>query len=512
MNTGAFEGLALMLSNFLRIPPGTSVRKYYGGSSRSNGSRSLDPAAAALAANDFIKTIVDITSDDVCLTSTPFYLYNGDKLLNKNLESDYNELIAGINKIAKWAAVDLLQSGFSVYELRNREVKVPVYKDGVKGFRKVIRASFLPVLAPVEFYLSDDGEVRVYVEGKLKKNLLVFLNYTKESLSLPEEVGTMPSGCKFLISPTPVQLNHVSSVARDLSMVERAIYRYRVQLSRIVRFAEVEGGLTQGMENNELIIDNTSAAINANSMSLAMETSEEAMMFDDNIPIVPIRKGVGAIDIKSDIPDFSMIKELPDLDYTINKLFLSLRFPKSYSDFTEALSTTAVSLIRGDVRYSRMVDYCRSIMVDTVNTWIFGEDFVPSEAEVQIKISQLPSSEDDDVIEALGNYQDFVSNAFEFINASENLPDARARLDSLVILLGDTANIQAIQKWVVRMREYIEEKFKEDQGSETEEGGPSSEDSELESVSSSSELEEEEPAEPNISASTAADYGLPTVE
>lgn len=458
---GNYQGFAMMLLNFLRIPPGIQVRKSYGVSKDA----STNWYDKILASHDFINTMVDITADDVCIGSTPVYLENADKILSPELKKKYLNVVKSLNKVSRWVAVDLLKRGISVYILKEAHVTIPKYVDGQRLEEEVIIPNFVPVLDDVEVYMTEDGEISFIINDKVRTDLLVFLNYSRETIVLNRKPGEhinpddVRSKYKYQITPEPIQLKHVQSVATDLYMVERAMYRYRIQLSKIARFAEVEVGPSQGGNDNETVVDNASAAVNANSMSLGMTAADPVMNFDDNLPIVPIRKGIGHIEITSDIPDFDKIKELPDLDYTLNRLFLAMRFPKSYADFAQALNDTAVSLIRGDIRYSRMVEYTRSVIQETINQWMFGVKFDSSEAEYQVKLTSLPNSEDDDVVEALNNYQQFVQSAFEFISGADNRLDANARLNSIVILLGDTANISSIQKWVVQMREYIDDKF-----------------------------------------------------
>lgn len=466
---GSYYGLSMMLMNFLRIPPGIQVRKSYG----IGKDASSQWYERTLASHDFINTVVDITADDVCIGNSPLYLeFDGSEVLSPRLEERYKKLVKALNKVVRWVAVDLLKRGFSVYVLKEAKISVEEFVDGTKVKKDKIIPNLVPVLEDVEFYMDNVGMVHTLIEGEERSDVLVFLNYSKETLSpVPESHidSSLIKKFKFQITPEPIQLKHVESVAKDLYMVERSIVRYRVQLSRIVRFAEVEVGVSMGGENNDMTVDNASAAVNANSMSLGMTAQDPMADFDDNLPINPVRKGVGHIEVQSDIPDFDKIKDLPDLDYILNRLFLAMRFPKSYADFGQNLNDSAVSLIRGDIRYSRMVDSCRSIIQDTVNCWIFGIDFDYSETNMSVKLATLPNSEDDDVVEALSKYSEFVNESFRFIDESESKLDAEARLNSLVILLGDTANIPAIQKWVAHMRTFIEDKFAEEEVSEEEE-------------------------------------------
>ena len=328
----------------------------------------------------------------------------------------------------------------------------------------------------------------------------MFLNYSKETLRPISEEASRGLSKDYLyeIEPEPVQLKHVEGIAQDLYMIERAMYRYRVQLSRVVRFAEVEVGLSQGDRVDEIISD-VSGVVNANSMSLGMMSVDPQSNFDDNIPVNPVRKGAGSIEMKSDIPDFSMMKEMPDLEYALNRVFLALRFPRTYSDFNTALNETAVSLIRGDIRYSRMVSDARSLLQTTINEWVgrgSGED------EVEFKLTSLPTSESDDVIEALGSYASFTQDVFTFINEAEDKNEAFARLDSIVILLGDTSNLKAIQSWIVHMRSYITDKFDKE-----EREGSSLEEDESSEPDAGFEFGDEEVSEGGVSRRSASGGG-----
>ena len=90
---------------------------------------------------------------------------------------------------------------------------------------------------------------------------------------------------------------------------------------------------------------------------------------------------------------------------------------------------------------------------------MFGPFFDATTAKTLIKLTSLPNSEDDDVVEALTNFQQFAQTAMEYIQEAENREDANIRLDSVTVLLGDTANLASIQKWSELMRSYIDAKF-----------------------------------------------------
>lgn len=448
---GALESFSLMLMNTLGVPPGVTLRKYYGTDKNSSG----DSSNSLLDNNDFINSIVGITASDVCLGNSPFYLQGADSLLSPELKDKYTGIVNSLNKVSRWIAIDILKKGVSAYTLHINKKTTYEYKDGIRLEVNRDVPRLVPVLDSLEFYMTKSGDVVVLGEDQKPVNdLLVFLSYSKTSL---QKVDDKDLKDKYLykITPEPVQLNNVSGVASDLDGIEKAMYRYRAQLSRIIRLVAVDVGVSQGDKNQE-VIDDIHAAINANSMSLPQTTTGSNTNFDDTVAVLPTRKGIGRPEVISDIPDFSAIKDLADLDYTLNKEFLALSFPKTYADFSTNLNDTAVSLIRSDIRYTRMVDRAKALIQDTVNEWLFGEDVIEG---LSVKLATIPTSEDDDVVDALMKYSDFVEQAFGFVSQADDENDANARLDCVVILLGDVANIKSIQDWVVRMKEYIADKF-----------------------------------------------------
>lgn len=467
----SFEGLSMMLLNFLRIPPGTSVRKNYGG----QNSSTCDSVDEVVSNDDTINSMVEITVDDVCIGNSPFYLKFDDEIPEELL--DRVRLIQKqFNKIAKWIAKDLLKRGFSVYDVKQVQGKFVV----------------LPHLAPVSFYLNAFGDIVALGEdGETlpAKETLIFINYEREGLSkVGDQFSTEDSVYQISVSPVPIQLKNVSSVAKDLLITKRSILRYRAQLSRIVRFASVDIGVSQGQKQQD-VIDGISEAINANSMSL-MATSDETANYDDNIPVIPNRKGVGKPELTTDVPD-SKIGDLADLDSLKSELALAMRFPKTYSDFSQALGETAASTLRGDVRYSRMVDTARSLIEDTVNEFIkFCVPDLCDKFHIEFNLTQYPQPEDEDVISTISSFKDFLEETYQLvIKDSESQVEAQHKADLLQDLLGNAANIPSIQKFMEHLNEAIEDVIPGDKSEEdSSDLDLDSEGSDLGSVSGESSL------------------------
>lgn len=486
----SFEGLSLMLLNFLRIPPGAAVRKSYGAKGN------LNESEIALS-DDIINSMVDITVDDVCIGNSPFYLKYDDSIDQKKLEG-FEVIQEQLNNIAKWAAKDLLKRGVSVYDVSR-------YKENGKFV-------ILPHLDEVQVFLNKYGETVITdMEGNIlpQEETLAFVNFDKESMTPIDDSVTLKEDedteCVISVRPVPIQLKNISSVSRDLFLTKKSILRYRAQLSRIVRFVSVDVGVSQGNKQQE-VVDTISEAINADSNSL-MQTTDQLSSYDDNIPVLPSRKGAGKPELVTDIPNANL-SELVDLDHLQGDLALVMRFPKTYADFSQTLGDTAASTIRGDIRYSRLVDYARSKIEDTVNDFMLL--CVPEDVEkyhITYKLTQYPQPEDEDVIDAISSYKDFLSETVELVLEHSNtkyLADQKIKM--LEDLLGDAANIASIQAFIQDLKETVDSyKFEndedlnddldtpEDKASEFDLGGegPSSEESPEESTEEPSQEEGE---------------------
>lgn len=478
----SFEGLSLMLLNFLRIPPGAAVRKSYG--EKGN----LNKSEIALS-DDIINSMVDITVDDVCIGNSPFYLKYDDSIDQKKLEG-FEVIQEQLNNIAKWAAKDLLKRGVSVYDVSR-------YKE--KG-----KFVILPHLDEVQVFLNKYGETVITdMEGNIlpQEETLAFVNFDKESMTPIDDSVTLREEedpeCVISVRPVPIQLKNISSVSRDLFLTKKSILRYRAQLSRIVRFVSVDVGVSQGNKQQE-VVDTISEAINADSNSL-MQTTDQLSSYDDNIPVLPSRKGAGKPELVTDIPNANL-SELVDLDHLQGDLALVMRFPKTYADFSQTLGDTAASTIRGDIRYSRLVDYARSKIEDTVNDFMLL--CVPEDVEkyhITYKLTQYPQPEDEDVIDAISSYKDFLSETVELVLENSNtkyLADQKIKM--LEDLLGDAANIASIQAFIQDLKETVDSyKFENDEDLDDDLDTPEDKASEFDlgGESSSSEESPEESTE-----------------
>lgn len=420
------ESFSQMILRWLRIPPGTSVRK------SNSGNGDIDPMQ-----NEYIQAMVDITVDDICIGDEPLSV-NFRENTPDDVVLKLKEICKEFNSIVRWVATDLLVQGYSVYDVK-------VSKNN--------RLILLPYLDDVDFYITKEKKLVVFEYNDLKKQLknkLVFINFSKSNLTKIEDKTN--TSLLFKVAPAAMQLSNSAKTISGLSSAEDSLAKLRAQLGRVARWANVDIGTTQGDQQND-VVTSISESINANSSSLAAGTAYTE--FDDNIPVLPNRRGLGKVELVSDIPNAN-IKDLADIDYWLSKLNLIMRFPATYMDFSKNLDATAVSLVRGDIRYKKLCKKCSSKITSTINDYFDASKF--KDYEVVFSLTNLPSSEDDDVVAALQEYIDFADKVDEFIMGEEaaNLPPIH-RLELLQKLFAPVTNSPALQEWFEEYRERIKQ-------------------------------------------------------
>jgi hypothetical protein len=425
----SFVGLLTTIKNFLGVPIGAAWKS---SKDEKDGNVTLD-----LLNIELISSIVSITKDDICLGLNPIY-YKSEEKLDPSSELKLKKITAELNSIIRWAAVDILSFGYSVYELVVKGKDVYLYPVIEKKLKFVLNEKKEVVC----FKGDDDSKTAL-------KDTLIFINYDKRSLKPIEDKKH-----NFEITPKPLQLANVTQGVTELTMIEKSILRYRRDVSKVVRFVTVEVGASQG-SNNQDTIDNISSGINSNSISLEGMSAD---IFDDETPVFPMKKGLGAPKLEEHVSDAD-ISKLADLDYTLSKIFLATRFPKTYADFSTALDASAVSLIRADVRYSKLVISGKSCLEETINNY-FASLSIVKKFKVQWKLQEIPNSEDEEVISALSGYQDFLDTAYAYVfEGSETKEEALYKLETYTTLLGDAINLESIEKYITLTRNFINNHF-----------------------------------------------------
>ena len=148
---------------------------------------------------------------------------------------------------------------------------------------------------------------------------------------------------------------------------------------------------------------------------------------------------------------------------------MGLRFPKNYADFTQNLGDTAVSLIRSDLRYSKLIESISAVIENTVNKFV--QD-IPNlvKSDLKYKLTRIPNSETDELLNALNSSTDFTSTAWQLFSSSEDLQTALKLLDSVQTLFSATTNVKSVDNWVAKMKEALKVHFGDEDGEEPEIG------------------------------------------
>lgn len=440
----AFEGFSQMLLNFLQIPAGSSIRQNYSGNGKTNSAIDND-LLQVVENNEYIQAAIDITRDDICLGKSPLYYECSDDIDDDTIKKVEDKLLPAFNKVIKWACRDLQVKGYSVFFGRTTETG--------KYF-------LVPVLNQVEFFLDQEMELKVFLEGNQEAltDAIVFVNYDKDSLQEIED--SEKNNLMFSVSPIPMQLKNIAKTAAEVASTEKSIQRYRRLLSRIIRLINVDVGLSQG-DKNSSVVDKVASVINADSDTI--ESLSTFQMYNDEIPVLPNRRGIGKPEYEEHIPSAD-IKDLADLDHAMSKLNLQLRFPKSYGDFSNALSETAASTIRGDIRYNRMLSSIRTLLEDTINEYLSSNKLL-KKFEVKFKLSELPTPENADVLETLNQFGDFVSDVWDMISGSESKDEANAKIQALQALLSGAAKLPYVQDFLDVIKNFIDTKWQEGEDS-----------------------------------------------
>lgn len=421
------ESFSQSVLRWLRIPPGTSLRH----------PNEVGTSSASVDDNPYIETIVSITVDDICIGEEPLSIdYKDDT--PELTQIKFKEICDESNTIVKDVATDLCKVGCSVYTA------------GISSKNKLI---LLPYVKMCTFWLTKEKKVVVCDEDdNPMENVIIFVNYSKSDLMPVEEGDREHSEYAFQITPCPMQLKNVQGTINSLQRAEDNLDRYRAITSRIARWATVDIGTSQGDQQKD-VIDTISSAINANSAGLGNTLGNSD--FDDNIPVLPCRGSLGQVQLQSDVPNYNL-KDLGDIDHYLDKLKLQTRFPSTYMDFSQNLGDTAVSLIRGDLRYAKLCNKVRSKIVSTFNDFInSSEQF--RKWEPCFTLTQLPTSEDEDVMEALSQYVDLATSVEEFVMGEDMPKEIQLhRLRLLQDLFASSTTSPALQKWFLDYREFIE--------------------------------------------------------
>lgn len=447
-----FEGFLQGIMNYLGVPQGVLLRKNYGVNGNTNSNFDI-------TANDYISTILDITVDDICIGDSPL-TYTCSETTPDSVRNATNQICDEFNKIMKWTARDLCQQGFSLYTASVKKMSSDeIERSDENSIQE--KLLLLPFLDSVRFYMNNDGEIIVYNDDEKSTvnldNVVLFINYDKTCLTKLDKDRVdfkIDDSIIFEVTPLPMQLKKIAGAVKSLGMCESALLRYRTQMSRIARFINVDVGTSQGDQADD-VSDAISSAINADSLSLM--TSDDAMLYNDAIPVIPNRRGLGKPELVTDIPQYDL-KDLGDIDYFLSKVTLLAKFPATYIDFTKVLDSGVATTIKGDIRYSKLCKSVRSVINNTINKYV-GSSKNFAQYEVTFLLNSAPDSEDADRNTALSDITQITDDMHRFVlgEGDGDVKSMRTRLALLQTMVGNKCITEEVSEFFRVENEYLDE-------------------------------------------------------
>lgn len=438
------EGFLTSLATTLGLPLGTKRRKANDGKPSSNAD-DIDNSTL----KDYINSIIDIVADDVVMNGEPIFYTAKEEITNADIRNKLDSLKTAFNGISRWVAFDLLKYGYSVYSYK-------VVDDNL---------SFFPLNENFKFYYTNDG-IRAKIDnyksnskyydyskskeddnndGDYLSNVLIFIYYEKDSFKrINDEI--------YEIVPSGIQTKNCKRAILDVSNIERALQRLRIDGSRVVRFITFDAGYNLG-DVQQQMVDDISDGINANSGAIDYATE-----FDDQIPIFPTRGGtLGKPNYEEFVPNIDYDK-ISDLDYFLSKLFLSLKFPKDYADFTKTMSSgNVLSLVKSDLRYAKLLTTCRNTMIKIMNDFVKDIPVI-QQYGIYYDMEIVPTSQDSDLVEQLDSRVRFIGDILTDVDSTEDIDVANAKVDIYRTLFSSTTNSKHINDLLDSIDEYMKVK------------------------------------------------------
>ena len=116
-------------------------------------------------------------------------------------------------------------------------------------------------------------------------------------------------------------------------------------------------------------------------------------------------------------------------------------------------------MIRSDLRYAKLCNSIRTLIEKTINEFV-SRTQSREKYNVVFSLIQLPTSEDDDVLQAMSNYTDVVSEIEGLVmgdDPEEPIEQKIHRLKSLLGLVNASIKSPVIQDWYNDFLDYLEE-------------------------------------------------------
>lgn len=226
-------------------------------------------------------------------------------------------------------------------------------------------------------------------------------------------------------------IHDVYTDRRDLQLLEYSIMLNRVSRSSILRVVQVEVGnmsktnITTTLRKLKQIIE-SKVTMNTNTGEYSQYANPGPI---ENFIYIPTKDGNGAVTFNTIGGDVN-IKDIADLEYYQDKMFAGLKVPKTYLNYTEAMSTfgSGGALTKQDSRYARTIkrlqNFIRRGIYELVDIFLDNRGLSHLLNKYQVMMVVPSSIEDEERDELFSNRMELTKSFIEILNSlneSENL-------------------------------------------------------------------------------------------
>ena len=262
-------------------------------------------------------------------------------------------------------------------------------------------------------YYPRDKFIHFYIDDSTSRNFDMFV----------VDVGDGKQ-FRFQIRRGRSMIHDVYTDQRDLQLLEYSIMLNRVSRSSILRVVQVEvGNMSKTNVNTTLrkikqLIE-SKVTLNSNSGEYSQYMNPGPI---ENFIYVPTKDGQGAISFNTVGGDVN-IKDIADLEYYQNKLFAGLKVPKTYLNYTEAMSTfgSGGALTKQDARYARTIKrlqgFIRRGIYDLMDIYLDNRGLSHLLNKYKVMMVVPSSIEDEERDELFSNRMELTKSFMEILNS-----------------------------------------------------------------------------------------------
>ena len=308
-------------------------------------------------------------------------------------------------------------------------------------------------------YSFKKGDINIYpatefVHGSLSNKH----SRVAEEVEIFTDPENPDKSLKYKVNKGQSILYNIFKIWKELNLLETSIMLNRVTKSSITKNIAIEVGdmpkekVGPYLNNIKSLFEQKTAMSVNNSMS---SYNNPGPM--ENLVFTTTRNGKGAMTISTVGGDGDAnVSHLADLDYFKNKMYASLRIPKTYLGDTDDAAgfSGGESLAIISSRYAKAVKRIQSVIcqmvTDIVNLLLIDKDYTKYIGKFSIKMMPPATKEESDRHEAVSNQIRNISDIMTLLGDIEN------QTVKLNIIKEFLSNIVSNQQVINQLSDYIE--------------------------------------------------------